>query len=55
MHVSRQPNTERWVQSNSPFFFSFERPRRLKACCGLIKAFGKGDACEIVETESEID
>ena len=24
------------------FFFSFERPRRLKACCGLIKAFGEG-------------
>ena len=37
------------------FFFSFERPRRLKACCGLIKPFGEGNACEIVETESETD
>ena len=50
MHVSRQPNTERWVQSNSPLSLVFERPRRLKACCGLIKAscglikpFGEGD------------
>ena len=50
MHVSRQPNTERWVQSNSPLSLVFERPRRLKACCGLIKAscglikpFGEGE------------
>ena len=50
MHVSWQPNTERWVQSNSPLSLVFERPRRLKACCGLIKAscglikpFGEGD------------
>ena len=50
MHVSRQPNTEWWVQSNSPLSLVFERPRRLKACCGLIKAscglikpFGEGD------------
>ena len=50
MHVSRQPNTERWVQSNSPLSLVFEKPRRLKASCGLIKAscglikpFGEGD------------
>ena len=36
--------TKQWTVGTKQltFFFSFERPRRLKACCGLIKAFGEG-------------
>ena len=52
--ISRQPNSE-FGTKQLTFVFSFERPRRLKelkACCGLIKSFGEGDECKIVETES---
>ena len=44
-----------WYKATHLFFFSFQRPRRLKelkACCGLINSFGEGDECEIVETQS---
>ena len=46
--------TKQWTVGTKQltFFFSFERLHRLKPCYGLIKSFGKGDACEIVETDS---
>ena len=51
MHVSRQPNSKRWVQSNSPFSLVLRDRVERKRLLSLDRSFWR----RLTETESEID